>query len=77
MMHLGNGLPRAKGLHQYRDRALPAEQQKEIIKKHMPKSINVPWNPEKGESGNFSEYKAVGGIMGFNLPSETCTLCIF
>ena len=71
-MYLRSGLPKAEGLRQFQ--ALPAEQREEIVKKRTPKSISVPWNPNKGESGNFSEYKAVGGIMGFDLPSETCML---
>jgi hypothetical protein len=72
MMHLRNGLSRAEGLRQYK--ALPAEQQEEIVKKRTPKLIGVPWNPDKGESGNFSEYKGLGGIMGFDLRAKTSTL---
>lgn len=75
MMHLQNGLPKTEGLRQYQ--ALSAKQQEEIVKKHTFKSISVPWNSDKGESGYFSEYKAVGGIMGFDLPSETCTLAFY
>ena len=63
MMHLRNGLP--------------AEQQEEIVNKCIPKSISVPWNPNKGESGNFSEYKGLGGMMGFDSRSETSTLEFF
>ena len=72
MMHLRNGLPAAEGFRQYQ--ALPAEQQEEIVNKRTPKSISVPWNPDKGESGNFSEYKGLGGMMGFDSRSETSTL---
>ena len=71
-MYSQSGHPKAEGLRQYQ--ALPVEQQEEIVKKHTSKSISAPWNPNKGESGNFSEYKAVGGIMGFDLPSETCMI---
>ena len=40
-------------------------------------SRNVPWNPHKGESGNFSEYKGIGGIMGYDSRYETGTLACF
>lgn len=71
MMHLRNGFPMAEGLRQYQ--AVPAQQREEIVKKQTPKSRSVLWE-NKGESGNFSEYNAVGGIMGFDSPTETCTL---
>jgi len=74
MMHLRNGLPKAEGFCQYQ--ALPTEQ-KEIVKKHTPKLLGVPWNPDKGEAGNFSEYKGLGGMMGFDLQFETSTLAFF
>lgn len=31
------------------------------------------WNPDKGEAGNFAEYKGLGGIMGFDLRFVTST----
>jgi hypothetical protein len=67
MMYLRNGLPEAEGFRQYQD--LPAE----IVKKRTPKSLSVPWTPDIGEAGNFSEYKGLGGIMGFDLRFETST----
>ena len=64
MMYLRHGLPKDEGLRQYQ--ALPAEQREEIVKKHTPKSLSVPWTPDIGEAGIFSEYQGVGGVMGFD-----------
>ena len=61
MTHLLRGVPGDEGARQHL-----AEQQEEIDRKHTSKSVGVPWNPDKGESGNFSEYTGLGGIMGFD-----------
>lgn len=51
-----------------------AEQQEETIQTCTPKSKSVLWNPDERESGNFSEYKGLGGIMGFDSRTESSTL---
>jgi hypothetical protein len=72
MMHLRHDRPKDEGFR--RHQALPAEQREEIVKKGTPKSLSVPWTPYKPEAGNFSEFKGLGGMMGFDAPSETSTL---
>jgi len=71
MTHLLRGVPGDEGVRQRL-----SEQQEEIDKKHTSKSV-APWNPNEGESGNFSEYTGLGGIMGFDSGYNTCTLSVF
>jgi hypothetical protein len=72
MMYLRHGLPKDEGSRRYQ--TLPAEQREEIVKNRTPKSLSVPWTPDKPEAGAFSEYKGLGGMMVFDPPSETSTL---
>jgi len=70
MMHLRHGLPEDESFRQYQ--ALPAEQREQIIQKHTSsKSLSVPWAPNQGEAGSFSEYRGLGGIMGLDPQSDT------